>query len=238
MKHRYSIVMSMFLLLFFLVSVMGEQGAHAASTAANKSGSLWIEVTPNQMYIGDCDGSLSYGGGVGAYRLWVHDTIKTTQVPGQNLYRFCATVGGDYAFQVWDGSGNTVSARVKVLPRSDQPPPTKELSRSDPQPSTKVLPRSDQPPPTTDMLGKAWRVIEGDPNWTGTWTRRGTSNVFDAVWNGYGQRQTGVLTMVVSGNSVTIARGNDHYTGTITGKSVSGTASWYRSGQRWSATIE
>jgi hypothetical protein len=62
--------------------------------------------------------------------------------------------------------------------------------------------------------------------------------VFDAVWTGYGQRSTGVLTMDVSGNNVTITRGNGQYIGTINGKSASGTASWYGSGQRWSASIE
>ena len=222
MKPRLSILMSMLLGLLFLLFVVGEPKAQAGflasdnqiQLASNRSGSLWIEVTPDQMYIGDCNGKLSYGGGVGAYRLWAHDSIKLTQVPGQYLYNFCATVGGDYAFQVWDGSGNTVSARVNVRPRSNQPPPT------------------------ADILGSVWRVTEGDPNWTGTWTRRGTSNVFDAVWTGYGQRSTGVLTMAVSGNNVTITRGNGQYTGTISRKSVSGKASWYKSGQSWSASIK
>jgi len=222
MKPRLSILTSMCLSLLCLLFVMGELQAQAGilsgdnqvQLASNRSGSLWIEVTPDHMYTGDCNGKLSYGGGVGAYRLLVHDNIKLTQVPGQYLYSFCATVGGDYAFQVWDGSGNTVSARVNVSQRSNPPPPR------------------------ADILGSVWRVTEGDPNWTGTWTRRGTSSVFDAVWTGYGQRSTGALTMAVSGNSVTITRGNGQYTGTINGKSASGTASWYSSGQRWSASIE
>ena len=158
MKPRLSILMSMLLGLLFLFFVVGEPRAQAGfltsdnqiQLASNRSGSLWIEVTPDQMYIGDCNGKLSYGGGVGAYRLWVHDSIKLTQVPGQYLYNFCATVGGDYAFQVWDGSGNTVSARVNVRPRSDQPPPTADTFLQFPEASTRPggappLPSSDGP---------------------------------------------------------------------------------------------
>ncbi len=214
MKHGISIGLSIFLALLYLLVIAGQQGVQAAPAG----GALWIEVTPSQMFAGDCNGNLSYGGGVGAYRLWSHDTIKLTQIPGQFLYRFCATVPGDYAFQVWDGSGKTVSARVKVLPQS----------------SKTTLP----PPGSRDILGSVWKVTEGDPNWTGTWTRRGGSNVFDAVWTGYGQRKTGVLTMAVDGAKVTITRGNDQYMGTINGKAASGSASWYGSGLRWTASIE
>ena len=99
-----------------------------------------------------------------------------------------------------------------------------------------------QADPGPDRLGKVWRVVEGDKNWTGVWTRRGDSNTFDAVWHGYGQRQTAVLTMTLEGNRVRIVRGaGDVYTGTISedGLSASGGASWYRPPYTtWYAAIE
>jgi hypothetical protein len=91
-------------------------------------------------------------------------------------------------------------------------------------------------------LGRVWQVTEGDPNWKGTWTHRGNSSVFDAVWSGYGQTQKDVLTMEVTGNQVTISRGTrgDRYTGVISSdnQTASGTATWYQPGFTWKANIQ
>ncbi|GJM09747.1 MAG: hypothetical protein DHS20C11_20230 [Lysobacteraceae bacterium] len=77
------------------------------------------------------------------------------------------------------------------------------------------------PAPVGDLLGRQW--IESEKDFRGTWTRRGTSNVFDAVWEGGYQA---VLTMTLIGNNVRIVRqGADatcRYDGTILGNQASG----------------
>jgi len=103
------------------------------------------------------------------------------------------------------------------------------------------------PPAGDDALGRVWTVSE-DGGWTGTWTRRGDSLVFDAVWSKGGQRVTGVLTMSVQGRTVRIqsrrqSNGNDvDYEGTLSedGRSAQGTLRVLgRSGSwNWRAAIE
>jgi hypothetical protein len=59
--------------------------------------------------------------------------------------------------------------------------------------------------PTPDILGSAWQQSEN--GWSGVWTRRGASEVFDAVWTLNGVRVTAVLTMTRTGaNTVSIYR--------------------------------
>jgi hypothetical protein len=55
-------------------------------------------------------------------------------------------------------------------------------------------------------LGTRWRVTDG--GWNGIWTRRGNSNVFDAVWTKAGQQFTAVLTISINGNRVNVKRRN------------------------------
>jgi hypothetical protein len=101
-----------------------------------------------------------------------------------------------------------------------------------------------QPPATS--LGRVWKVR--DEAWAGIWTRRGTSNVFDAVWTKGSLRLTGLLSITISGAKVTVERtqssdGNPcTYTGTLSadGKSVSGMVKCYGGGgslTRWAADI-
>lgn len=96
-------------------------------------------------------------------------------------------------------------------------------------------------------LGKTWRVK--DEGWEGVWTRRGSSNVFDAVWTKGSQKLTGVLTITIIGEVVTVDRTQSSngdictYSGTIAadGRSVAGTVRSYGGGgslTRWSAVIE
>ncbi|MGF9859860.1 hypothetical protein ABEX55_22880 [Priestia endophytica] len=96
------------------------------------------------------------------------------------------------------------------------------------------------------ILGIRW--IEQEHGWTGVWTRRGSSNVFDARWTKPGQIDvTAVLTISVSDNRyVTIERRNSsdgvncNYTGTISsdGTTVTGNYSCTPSGGgAWSAKI-
>lgn len=46
-------------------------------------------------------------------------------------------------------------------------------------------------------LGQVW--TESENGWSGTWTRRGSSNTFDAVWTKDGARVTSVLTITAVG---------------------------------------
>lgn len=96
-------------------------------------------------------------------------------------------------------------------------------------------------------LGRAWQVTE-DAGWTGTWTRRGSSLVFDAVWFRGSEKVTGVLTMKLQHRTVTIqsrqqTNGNDvDYEGTLSpdGQSIKGTLRVLgRAGSyHWNARIE
>src|SRR5262249_17921595 len=82
----------------------------------------------------------------------------------------------------------------------------------------------------TANLGKVWTVTEN--GWQGTWTRRGQSMIFDAVW----KSDSGVIQDVLQVQSVRgfqvilRRRGNGGtYTGTVSpdSKTVQGTASSY-----------
>jgi len=53
--------------------------------------------------------------------------------------------------------------------------------------------------PHSDILGSVWQ--ESENGFSGVWTRRGTSDVFDAVWDNVNGRQvTAVLTMTWTGS--------------------------------------
>ena len=182
---------------------------------SGQNGSLWISATPDEMYYGDCGGRVAFGGGVAPYKFEYDRRIQMSGGSGANSFTFCGTITGYFTFQVWDAAGRTTNANVRILPKT-----------------------SGGSSNSGDVLGRVWNVTEGDSSWTGVWTRRGNSNTFDAVWrHTSGQTSSGVVTINLSGNSVTISRGNGQYTGTISGQSASGTASWYSGGQRWSASI-
>jgi FkbM family methyltransferase len=89
-----------------------------------------------------------------------------------------------------------------------------------------------------DPLGAVW--IEEESGWAGVWTRRGRSEVFDAVWTKDGLKVEAVLLVTVEGDLVTLTRktssdGADEmtYIGTMNGSKISGSYP----GGRWSALI-
>jgi FkbM family methyltransferase len=89
-----------------------------------------------------------------------------------------------------------------------------------------------------DPLGTVW--TEEESGWSGIWTRRGKTTVFDALWTKDGATVTAVLTMTLDDGKVTVirTRSNDgaadlSYAGTVIGLNVSGRYP----GGRWSATI-
>lgn len=96
-------------------------------------------------------------------------------------------------------------------------------------------------PAAADDLGRVWR--ESEVGWDGTWTRRGNSNVFDAVWTKAGERETAMLTISIRGSEVSVLRDNGRnrtcrYDGRLHGNTVQGSYRCDGSGRlEWSATI-
>ena len=68
-----------------------------------------------------------------------------------------------------------------------------------------IFPTGGAPPNVAgDVLGARWDVSES--GWTGSWVRRGSSNIFDATWQKGGDTGSSVLTMSLTGNRVHIER--------------------------------
>lgn len=93
-------------------------------------------------------------------------------------------------------------------------------------------------------LGKYWD--ETEEGWQATWTRRGTSNIFDVVQTKGSMRGTSVQTITITGNKVHVSRtnasdgNNCEMDGTIgsDGVTVEGTYRCYNGGPyNWRATI-
>jgi hypothetical protein len=98
--------------------------------------------------------------------------------------------------------------------------------------------------PAGDSLGHVWD--ETDPGgWKAVWTRRGDTNVFDAVWaNSDGRKTTTVNSVTVDGNNITINRTASSdgivctYIGILVGAKVSGTFACAGDGAgQWQVTI-
>ncbi len=97
-----------------------------------------------------------------------------------------------------------------------------------------------------DSLGTIWVVGEvvdyASPTswaWNGRWVRRGSSNIFDAIWiHRSGQKVVTPVTITIQGNQVYIDRPNCQYTGTLVGSGVNGTYRCAGAGVNyWSANI-
>jgi hypothetical protein len=92
-------------------------------------------------------------------------------------------------------------------------------------------------------IGKVWHEKEGP--WEGTWTRRGDTNVFDAVWkNPQGEKIEDQVTFEsVSDHQIVLFRKGTQgrYRGRLSDDGLrvdNGTADWFSPGDSWSATIE
>ena len=94
-----------------------------------------------------------------------------------------------------------------------------------------------------DRLGRVWNVNDG--GWTGTWTRRGSSDRFDAVWRNPSSGQEvrdEIVFESITGNQIVLYRTGmkGRYRGNLsTDRTMveNGTADWYPPGVTWSATI-
>jgi hypothetical protein len=98
--------------------------------------------------------------------------------------------------------------------------------------------------PESDKLGTVWHSKE--LGWDGVWTRRGNTNVFDAVWTKGPHTVTAVLTMEIRGSNLHISRrhGSDgvdfDYTGALVANDTKAIGSYSAAvvfGGRWEATI-
>lgn len=94
----------------------------------------------------------------------------------------------------------------------------------------------------SDGLGQVWDETES--GWQGVWTRRGDSNVFDAVWtHPNGSTETAVLTISLATGDITVTRDSRgrfcHYRGVLRGNVIDGTyeCDWARGPLVWQATI-
>ena len=84
------------------------------------------------------------------------------------------------------------------------------------------------------------REVAGRAVYSGTWTRRDGTDVFDAVWNGSIRDVISIES--VNGNQIVFYRqgNNGRYSGTLSAdrrRVNAGTASWYAAGWSWSATV-
>jgi hypothetical protein len=94
------------------------------------------------------------------------------------------------------------------------------------------------------LSADVWRIEEGvggQVAWTGTWTRRGRSDVFDGVWRSVDNRAEArdKLRVIEATDRVVIHRDgmNGEYTGQLSrdGGHMEGTATWYGPGGFWRA---
>ena len=92
-------------------------------------------------------------------------------------------------------------------------------------------------------LGSVWQVTECC-GWSGTWTRRAGTNVFDARWrHTNGSQAQDVITLQSwnrATNEVVLVRPSikGTYRATVNPSArtlTNGTASWYPAGEKWSA---
>ena len=97
-------------------------------------------------------------------------------------------------------------------------------------------------------LGRVWQVREHDTDgsvWEGTWTRRGSSPIFDAQWRNDvtgGIAQDVIEFRQIENGSVVLyrQRQNGFYYGRLSRDGTvirRGTASWYNPGSFWEAQI-
>ncbi len=94
------------------------------------------------------------------------------------------------------------------------------------------------------LAADVWHIeegVDGRVAWSGTWTRRGRSAVFDALWRNVdnGAEARDKLRVIEDRDRIVIHRdgNNGEYTGQLSrdGAHMEGTASWYGPGGFWRA---
>ena len=110
----------------------------------------------------------------------------------------------------------------------------------------KLQRRMGMEPPVSGGCGLGMRWEEEEAGWRSVWTRRGSSNVFDASYTGPGgERAATVNVVTIEGNRVSIKRSASsdgygcNYDGTVQsdGVTITGTYSCGSGSKNWRATI-
>ena len=210
------------------------------------------------------EGSVSitsnFPGAVGSGTMWVgngYNFIEFSTPAGQQASKqgsFTVPEGGDTLWISATGGvgalgqlNETVTIYYKwvegpVPPPSDESTPPPDNGDNQGGPSNEPVDQGNRVP-GGDILGPQIQITEIQ-GWSGTWTRRPETDIFDATWqNVDGSTVTDVIRIAqVNGRDVTLTRdGNGGtYFGTVSadGQSIVGTASWYPAGTTWSGVIE
>ena len=187
-----------------------------------------VEGTISASGTNDCSGGAgcSAGGGGGVV-VMAYDQETGSITPGAvNVSGGGGNPGGCYP------SGSGGNGQVITFPFTGAPPisswPLASATASD----------------NAVNLGRTW--YENESGWTGVWTRRDDSQMFDAVWTRGSQSLTAQLWITIQGDRVTVHRPNSsngdkcEYTGEIAnGNLVSGTygCNTQPGPYSWNATI-
>ena len=200
----------------------------------------------------------NFPGATGSGTVWVangDNFIEFSTPAGRQASKrgsFTVSAGGDTlsisatgGVQALGALNETVTIFYKwvegaVPPPSDQITPPPDNGDNQGGPSSK--PDQGNRVPGGDILGAQIAITEIQ-GWSGTWTRRPGTDIFDASWtNVDGGTATDVIHIAqVNGRDVTLTRdGNGGtYFGTVSvdGHMIVGTASWYPAGTTWSGVI-
>jgi hypothetical protein len=145
--------------------------------------------------------------------------------------------------------GDVILQPGDVVPQVAAVPAVAALPSPSQQVEPQAVPRDVAPAPdmTSSEVGQRWQVREVSASgllFDGVWTRTGPRS-FAAEWRQVGSREVIRDTIdveSVKGDAVVLYRRglNGRYFGTLSadGRFVSGHASWYGSGDNWSAAIE
>lgn len=200
-----------------------------------KSGNLRVDLTTESKLKGQVSVYL------GKDLQWL-DGIDSTQKnryvilngvkPGTYYLRITGAGYGGYGIKYMFSTGSLGKVSPPKLPYSDT-----TLIK------TKPLTPATDGAVISSGLANVWAVNENDA-WTGTWTRRGNSDVFDAVWvhNQTKEHITDVLKITaIEGSKITIYREGlkGYYYGTLSSdftRITNGTCTWVK--EWWTATLK
>lgn len=160
------------------------------------------------------------------------------------------SVRGDEVTLLREGTGSRYHGRLssdrRSIRSSGQDRPAGDAWSAEIQFNEQYTDEPDRPARYTQIinLGEVWQVREGE--WKGTWTRRGRSNTFDAVWRHVreGREIRDVIELESFDGQVVVlyrqgTRGR--YQGVVSRNQRSvkqGTMDWDQSGLTWSAKIK
>ena len=151
------------------------------------------------------DGVWRNSGNTGSSVLTMTATGNKVHIERRDSASFNAGLG--VAYDVVIAADGTATGTGRILPAGASFPMRATVTcggttTANAPPAARAAPASN--PSLSCGLGTRWE--EEESGWNGTWTRRGTSNTFDAAWRNSGNTGSSVLTMTASGNKVHIER--------------------------------